>query len=230
MGCGVEAEKCASAVAADRKYGKIQSSSRIPTSVRRLMKGAAQALMAKLKERGEPELRPASVEDLKRAQAAGFPDELIDFYRQWEPERCVELKQRIWSIKEKSNIDARKVPLARIVPSLHQIPRPVRAALDATKGSVGVASLTRLIHRPGKLAGVGCFILPTSGAKLHSVNAPSSMSELRTAMRWGRTEPRPLCYRLAQRLLLRRGAHAEFFFSDKRALECMRSTTEPTNK
>ena len=43
------------------------------------------------------------------------------------------------------------------------------------------------------------------------------------------TEPGPASYSLAQRLLLRRWAHAEFFLSDKRALECMRSTTEPTN-
>ncbi len=63
------------------------------------MRDTVHALIARLKERGKPELRPASAEDLKRAHAAGFPDELIDFYRQWEPETCVELKQRIWSIE-----------------------------------------------------------------------------------------------------------------------------------
>jgi hypothetical protein len=58
------------------------------------MRDLVHALLAKLKERGQPDLRPASAEDLKRAQAAGFPDKLIDFYRQWEPERCVELNRR----------------------------------------------------------------------------------------------------------------------------------------
>lgn len=28
-----------------------------------------------------------------------FPDELLDFYRQFEPKDCIEFKQRIWSIE-----------------------------------------------------------------------------------------------------------------------------------
>jgi hypothetical protein len=62
------------------------------------MEDAIRDLIARLKEQGFPAPRPASVEDLKRAQIAGFPDELLDFYRQCEPEGCIELKQRIWSI------------------------------------------------------------------------------------------------------------------------------------
>ncbi len=58
------------------------------------MRDAVHALVAKLKEPDEPELSPASAEGPNRAQVAGFPDELIDFYRQWEPGTCVELKQQ----------------------------------------------------------------------------------------------------------------------------------------
>ncbi|RJQ44631.1 MAG: hypothetical protein C4534_06190 [Gaiellales bacterium] len=29
---------------------------------------------------------------------AGFPDELVEFYTRCEPDDCIELKQRIWSI------------------------------------------------------------------------------------------------------------------------------------
>ena len=63
------------------------------------MKQIPDALIAKLKERGGMRLRPASAKDLARAKAAGFPEELIEFYRHWEPETCIELKQRIWSIE-----------------------------------------------------------------------------------------------------------------------------------
>ena len=56
-------------------------------------------LMAKLKEQGSPVPGRASAEALERAQAAGFPDELLDLYRECEPENCIELKQRIWSIE-----------------------------------------------------------------------------------------------------------------------------------
>lgn len=63
------------------------------------MKEAIRDLIAKLKEQGSPEPRRASATDLKRAEAAGFPGELVDFYRQCESEDCIELKQRIWSIE-----------------------------------------------------------------------------------------------------------------------------------
>jgi hypothetical protein len=61
------------------------------------MKQIMKKLTAKLKERDGSEVRPASGQDLAAARAAGFPDELLEFYRQWEPENCIELKQRIWS-------------------------------------------------------------------------------------------------------------------------------------
>jgi hypothetical protein len=64
------------------------------------MRSIMDILIAKLRERGGTALRPASTEDLAAARAAGFPEELIEFYRRWEPESCIELKQRIWSIKE----------------------------------------------------------------------------------------------------------------------------------
>ena len=62
------------------------------------MKDAIRDLIAKLKEQGSPVPGPASVEDLERAKAAGFPNELLDLYRECEPENCIELKQRLWSI------------------------------------------------------------------------------------------------------------------------------------
>jgi hypothetical protein len=72
------------------------------------MKDAIHALTAELTKRGEPVPAPASAEDLERARAAGFPDDLIDLYRQFAPKRCIELKQRIWSIAEAlvENMDA----------------------------------------------------------------------------------------------------------------------------
>ena len=55
-------------------------------------------LMARLQQQRGPQPQPASPVDLKRAEAARFPTELLDFYRQCEPAHCIELKQRIWSI------------------------------------------------------------------------------------------------------------------------------------
>jgi hypothetical protein len=45
-------------------------------------------------------LRSAAPDDIQRVIEAGFPSELIDFYRENEPgPDRVEIKQRIWSIK-----------------------------------------------------------------------------------------------------------------------------------
>ncbi len=63
------------------------------------MKDTIRDLIAKLRQEGSPVPGPASVEDLERAQTAGFPDELLDLYRECGPENCIELKQRIWSIE-----------------------------------------------------------------------------------------------------------------------------------
>jgi hypothetical protein len=68
-----------------------------------MMKKAVQRLEEKLRQTGKGHLRPASATDLKRAQDFGFPDELIAFYREHEPDpkfKRVELKQRIWCIEE----------------------------------------------------------------------------------------------------------------------------------
>jgi hypothetical protein len=42
------------------------------------MEDVVEVLKAKLRERRQPTLRPASEANLKLAQDAGFPDELID--------------------------------------------------------------------------------------------------------------------------------------------------------
>jgi len=52
----------------------------------------------KVEQTGGEKPKPASAEDLKRAEEAGFPSELIEFYRECEPADCIEIKQRIWSI------------------------------------------------------------------------------------------------------------------------------------
>jgi hypothetical protein len=63
------------------------------------MKDAIRDMLAKLKEAETPLPRPASAKNLKRAEKAGFPAELLNFYRLCEPDDCIELKQRIWSIE-----------------------------------------------------------------------------------------------------------------------------------
>jgi SMI1 / KNR4 family (SUKH-1) len=45
-------------------------------------------------------VRPASAEDIQRAKDAGFPNELIELYRECEPVGYIELKQRLWSISK----------------------------------------------------------------------------------------------------------------------------------
>ncbi len=50
--------------------------------------------------RGRQELRPASTEDLQRAEQAGFPTELLDFYCECEPSHFIKFEQRIWSIEK----------------------------------------------------------------------------------------------------------------------------------
>ncbi len=80
------------------------------------MKEAIHDLIVKLKEQGRPETRPASAESLRLAEEAGFPDELITFYRQCEPEHSIVLEQCIWSIEHAlvENTDA--VPCCALSP------------------------------------------------------------------------------------------------------------------
>jgi hypothetical protein len=47
-------------------------------------------------------IRPATLKDLKRAERAGFPRELVEFYRKYEPhpkDSCVQLDHRLWCIE-----------------------------------------------------------------------------------------------------------------------------------
>ena len=56
------------------------------------------ALLTALEVSGEEAgtLRPARPEDLERAEKAGLPRELLDLYRDYEPDGYVELSQRLW--------------------------------------------------------------------------------------------------------------------------------------
>jgi len=63
------------------------------------MDAAISALLTKVEQTGGERPRPASASDLKRAEEAGFPKELLEFYRICEPIEYIEIRQRIWSIK-----------------------------------------------------------------------------------------------------------------------------------
>jgi hypothetical protein len=63
------------------------------------MTAAIEALVRKLLQAGGEKPQPASSDDMKRAEQAGFPSELLEFYRECAPVSCIELKQRIWSIE-----------------------------------------------------------------------------------------------------------------------------------
>jgi hypothetical protein len=80
------------------------------------MKAAIRDLMTKLTEQGSPVPGRASAGDLERAQAAGFPDELLDLYRECEPENCIELRQRIWSIENAIIENSNAVPGCALSP------------------------------------------------------------------------------------------------------------------
>jgi hypothetical protein len=65
------------------------------------MRNGVQALKRALENSGDGSLRPASVRDLRRAEKAGFPRELLAFYKIGGPDPrkgYVELEQRIYSI------------------------------------------------------------------------------------------------------------------------------------
>lgn len=78
----------------------------------RIMKDAVHALVKRFQQEEDAyriknggrhpqrQLRPASAEDIQRAEQAGFPRELLDFYRECEPADYIEFKQRIWSINK----------------------------------------------------------------------------------------------------------------------------------
>lgn len=63
------------------------------------MTDTIQKLISKLEQQGGEPSRPASARDIDRAQTAGFPDEILNFYRVCEPKKHIEFQQRIWSIE-----------------------------------------------------------------------------------------------------------------------------------
>jgi hypothetical protein len=62
------------------------------------MSEATRLLVNRVRQATVATLAPASAESLARAKQAGFPTELLEFYGECEPDVCIELKQRIWSI------------------------------------------------------------------------------------------------------------------------------------
>jgi hypothetical protein len=63
------------------------------------MNEAIRKLAKKVEQVEGIHLQAASAEDIQRAEQAGFPSELIEFYRELDPVECIEFEQRIWSIR-----------------------------------------------------------------------------------------------------------------------------------
>src|SRR6185295_5658171 len=63
-----------------------------------MLKDAIHTLVTKIQQTEGEKPKPASAEELERAEEAGFPADLIEFYRECNPGDCLELKQRIWSV------------------------------------------------------------------------------------------------------------------------------------
>jgi hypothetical protein len=64
-------------------------------------------------------LGPASPENIQRAKEAGFPQELIEFYADHEPDphkHCAELEQRIWCVASALQENADAVPGIGVFP------------------------------------------------------------------------------------------------------------------
>ena len=83
------------------------------------MKEIIQRLRNRLIESGKGQIRPASGADLKRAIDAGFPGELIEFYREYEPDpqkQCIKLRQRIWCINSAIEENKEAVPGVSLFP------------------------------------------------------------------------------------------------------------------
>jgi hypothetical protein len=84
------------------------------------MRAGIQALKNVLKSgaaRGR--IRPAQPGDLKRAAKAGFPRELLAFYRKYEPDPrdgCVELDQRIYCIADALRLNREVLPVVDGIP------------------------------------------------------------------------------------------------------------------
>jgi hypothetical protein len=81
-----------------------------------MLKDAIHTLLAKIQHAGGEEPKAASAAELKRAGEAGFPADLIEFYRECNPDDCIELKQRIWSIDNPLVEDQGAVPGCYLFP------------------------------------------------------------------------------------------------------------------
>jgi hypothetical protein len=62
-----------------------------------ILKDAIRRLVTTVQQTTGEQPKPASAEELKRAEEAGLPADLIEFYRECNSDDCIELKQR-WSI------------------------------------------------------------------------------------------------------------------------------------
>jgi hypothetical protein len=63
------------------------------------------------------QIRPAKPEDLAKAENAGFPRELLDFYKEYEPGVAgIEIYQRMWSIKTALIENTKAVPGTGLYP------------------------------------------------------------------------------------------------------------------
>ena len=83
-----------------------------------MISDAIEKLRAELEKSDGGSLQPASDEDILQAQAFGFPDSLISFYREAAPNPIdggVELDQRIWSVQN-AIVENRDVPGADLFP------------------------------------------------------------------------------------------------------------------
>lgn len=68
---------------------------------------------------GTARIRPANPRDLKRAEKAGFPRELVHFYKRYEPDPAddyIELRQRIYSIARALRENRETLPGAGLYP------------------------------------------------------------------------------------------------------------------
>jgi hypothetical protein len=84
-----------------------------------VMNPAVDELNAELKRAGGGSLHPASEKELELAMQFGFPPVLINFYRESAPDGGdgrVELKQRIWSVKNAIFENTEYVPGAELFP------------------------------------------------------------------------------------------------------------------
>jgi len=84
-----------------------------------MISDAIEKLRAELEKSDGGSVQPASEDDILQAQAFGFPDSLIRFYRDAAPSAIdgrVELDQRIWSVQNAIVENGAYVPGANLFP------------------------------------------------------------------------------------------------------------------